>query len=762
MVLKHRLIRGFCAMLCAVALTVPIFAADPSTKAPTGTDASATEMILVNGKSTGVALTQYSLAAGTEYARSEAGLINVIELSPTNENVAIKVLNGGDYTWSRDTVGAAAMDYNKREQGTVIAAMNTDPWIVYHTDYDGDGIAATGPAVKHVSVSRGLIIIDGEIWASAQISDENNLARNDNAERGTPAANQPVFGIRADGSAVIGTPILQIQITNATSSQVLGADGINRLPAPNSTLLYNQRCGTESFAFSDAYEIYLECDSSAMGIGKVVTGRVTHIFESGNTSERPAIGENTLVISARGDAIGKNQGRFSIGDVISIECTVTGDARGLSLAEDWQDVLEATAGFYTLIENGVHMGQELSTSYPCTIAGVKRDGTIVLICTTSQKDGSRSACRMQDMQELAEALGCYTAIMFDGGGSTQMVSLEGDGYVRRCAVSDGKNSVRGVISALALVYTEEDAEPQNYETRGFKLLDGLGKQSTFDGPGARIEGAASYAYYYVGEVAMINGELYDGLRGMRDPAYNVSWSAEQKKASIKPAVLDGSNIRFENELVLRISGYAFANGAQTRLIYSVDGTNWYDVVDGSYANASDDLVQTVVNNGWIKTASAEHAVFEGVGAPLAKYEGQTLSLYFALTPGSDDKALHFLTIENLSVALSEAEPLPPSENDPEDKDPEPEAPEPIEPDDPEPIQPEDPNPNDPEPIQPDGNDPEPDPDTNEDTPVPSEDPPSDDRQSRNLIDKWILCAVIVILVCGVILLACVLLIKRRK
>ena len=552
--MKKRFMAGFCAMLCVAALAAPIFASTIPLGSPTGTDAAATEMILVNGRSTGVALTQYSLASGTRYAKGGAGLINVIELDPSNERVAVKVLNGGKYTWSRDTMGATAVNYNRTERGKVIAAMNTDPWIVYHTDYDGDGVAATGPAVKHVSVSRGFIIIDGEIWASAQISDENNLARNDNVERGTPAANQPVFGVRSDGTAVIGVPILQIQLKNVTNSQVLAADGINRLPAPNSTLIYNQRCGTKSFAYSDAYEIYLECDSSVLGFGKTVSGRVTHIFESGNTSERPAIGENTLVISARGEAIGTQRGKYCVGDEISIECAATGDALGLSRAEDWYQVQEATAGFYTLIENGVHRGQELSTSYPCTIAGVKRDGTIVMICTTSQTDGSRSACRMQDMQELAEELGCYTAIMFDGGGSTQMVTLEGDGYVRRCAVSDGKNSVRGVVSGMALVYLDADTEPQNYETQGFKLLDCLGKASTFTGPGARVEGAASYAYYYVGEVTSINGERYSGLRGMRDPAYNVSWSTEQKQASIKPAVLDGSDIKFGTELVLRITG----------------------------------------------------------------------------------------------------------------------------------------------------------------------------------------------------------------
>jgi cell division septation protein DedD len=73
------------------------------------------------------------------------------------------------------------------------------------------------------------------------------------------------------------------------------------------------------------------------------------------------------------------------------------------------------------------------------------------------------------------------------------------------------------------------------------------------------------------------------------------------------------------------------------------------VQGGTYADASNDLVQTVMANGWVKTASAGHAVFENVGVDLSEYKGQTVTVSFAVTPGADDKALHFLTIENLAV-----------------------------------------------------------------------------------------------------------------
>ena len=646
---------ALCVLMLAAVLATAIMAA------PTGMDKSATEEIKVDGKGTGVSLTQYSLSAGTTYAGSVAGLLNVIEVDPKNPDVSFKVLNCGDYTWSKDTMGNAAVKFNEQNEGTVIAAMNGDPWIVYHTDYDGDGKTPTGPSVKHVSVSRGLMIKNGEIWATEQIGDENYLAKDDNAERGTGAANQPIFGVKKDGTAIIGSPYTKINIENKTNSQTATAAGINRLPAPNSTILYNQRVGTESMAYEDAYEIYVECESSAFGYGKTVSGKVTHVIQSGDTNPRPAITEKTVIISARGKAINDQKSKYAVGDTVEITCTVRMDKLYLSDAAEWSDVVEATGGFYTLVEKGKHKGQELSTNYPCTIVGIKQDGKVLMISTTTQEDGSRAACQMKNMQELAVELGCYTAIMFDGGGSTQFVTLEGDNYVRRCAVSDGKNEVRSVISGLALVYNKANKTVTNCDVLGTKFLDGLGLESTFgeveDTSGPHIEAAPSWSYYYVGDVSFVNGkgvngtdEPYTELVGMRNPAYASDWSSEQKEAEARlPATLNGSTLTLGEDCMLTISGYAFANGSQKKILYSLDQYTWYEVQGGTYTDASNDLVQTVMANGWIKTASAGHAVFENVGVDLSEYKGQTVTVSFAVTPGADDKALHFLTIENLLV-----------------------------------------------------------------------------------------------------------------
>ena len=294
-------VRILSLVLCiAMLLSLCVMGTVAAPAAVTGATKTDSAPIKIGDVDTGVTLTQMLLEKGSKYSKSADGLLNVVEIN-LSDKVTMAVLNGGDYNWSKATMGESVVKYNQTHaDGTVLAAVNGDPWIVYHTDYDGDGVKASGPAVKHVSVSRGTMIIDGELWASHQINDENNLARNDNVERGTPASRGPVFGIKNDGTAIIGTPTIGINLLNTTSDKTVKADGINRLPAPNSVILYNQRCGTESFAFEDAYEIYLECEDAAFSLSKATGGKVVAIFESGDKATRPAITEKTVVISARG------------------------------------------------------------------------------------------------------------------------------------------------------------------------------------------------------------------------------------------------------------------------------------------------------------------------------------------------------------------------------------------------------------------------------------------------------------------------------
>ena len=686
-----------CAIMVASALSVCSFAASATV---TGASNSATESILLNGKETGATLTQVRLATGTKYTNSSNEvLINVVEANPSDALISFEAINCGNYIYNKNTMGKEAVKYNTNNPGeTVLAAMNMDPWFLSseHNDYDGDGNSDNGTdiAVKQIGIQRSLLIIDGELWATQQTFDESKLA--------TPGGNsqfvnaQVSFAYTSSGEAFIGNPALRITVKNDTQNTQVAANGINRLPAANSILIYNQRCGTESYAHSDAYEVYLECESEArIKLDSTITGKVTHIFESGDKSTRPAIGPNTIVVSARGATqIEKMIGKFAIGDSVTINPSVTKDTTNNSNKTLWKDVQSAVSGFWLIAKGGVKDGtKDATTRYPAPIVGIKADGTVLMITATTTVDSSRNAITQDAMYDLVIELGCVDAMMLDGGGSTQLVTLEGNDYTRRCSVSDGENSVRSVVNGLAIVYHEgANTAPVNQESKGINYLDAIGLRDkttytpTPDGgsavppecdddahidadsnlvcdvcsaklpdpnapviPEVVFTGTPSYAYYYAGTVTSVNGVAFEDVYGMRNPAYDKNWSAEEKaEKAIQPATIDGSNIELiDNKL--SITGWAFANGSQKRILWSVDKENWYEVSGGAFSAASNDIIALVTGNGWIKSASENHAVFTDVEAYLGMFAGETIDVHFAVTPGTDDKALHFLTIEDIAV-----------------------------------------------------------------------------------------------------------------
>ena len=613
--------------------------------------------IKIDGKETGATLTQYLLEKGSTYSTAADGLVSVVELE-LSDKLTMAVLNGGAYTWTKDTMGNNAVAYNKaHSDGTVIAAINGDPWIVHHTDYDGDGKKATGPSVKHVSVSRGTMIIAGELWASHQLDDENNLARDDNVERGTGASRGPVFAIKADGTAMIGQPTITIAMKNTTTNTSVTANGINRLPAPNSVILYNQRCGTESFAFEDAYEIYLECSDSAFRIGKETVGKVVAVFKSGDKAERPAITDKTVVISARGSAVNRVTDKFKVGDTVTMTPNVISDMMTSSQKADWAGVTEAMAGFFTLVQKGNATGQPgNNTHYPCTILGLTKEGKVIMLSTTATVDGTRNACKMTNLPALCKELGLHTAILMDGGGSTTMVTLSGSNYVRRSSAVDGNNSIRAVIHGMGVVYKGVDEEPKNIETAATYTLPGIGLSAPEppDTDGADLKVEPSYAYGYLAQVENINGVDYTDLVGRRDPAYTSSWSAEQKAAAIQPATLSELMLTEDGKLVLK--GWAQVNGGQGKHYWSIDKLHWYECTDGTFSDAEQEILDKATNEGNMKLPTAEKGRYEGLTVDLSKEEGDSFTLYVAVAAaGNAEKLLHYLTVEKVTRYTEETE-----------------------------------------------------------------------------------------------------------
>ena len=425
-----------CTLLASAWIT-PTMAAPPAEKLSDEQGRKTAEITLADGTKTGVLWSDISVS-GNVYGADRQ--VNMVEIDLSNTHLSREGLTGGQYMVSTKTLNKAAADYNASHKGqTVLAAVNGDLWMT--TVHSGSSVSK-----KVLKVTRGILMIDGEIWASQQLDQENLGATN--AEKNTPAGNKAAFGVTSTNQPLVGSP--DIRVTMTVNGKEIKADGINRLPALNALIVYNHRVNDTNYALNDAYEVELEVDkTSAFKAGGELTAKVVAIYKAG-AATRPAIGSETIVLTARGNRVADLQNNFKVGDTVTFKTTLT-DRMGRS--ELWQDVQEAIGGHMQPIIDGrpaVDNGDP--TAYPASFVGYRDDGTVVLCSMTSTIDGSRAGLRFKDGYRFCTEMGFNSVFYLDGGGSCTFLTLEEGSYTIRNQCSDG--SPRAVINGIGVVWNE--------------------------------------------------------------------------------------------------------------------------------------------------------------------------------------------------------------------------------------------------------------------------------------------------------------------
>ena len=425
-----------CTLLASVWIT-PTMAAPPAEKLSDEQGRKTAEITLADGTKTGVLWSDISVS-GNVYGTDRQ--VNMVEIDLSNTHLSMEVLTGGQYMVSTKTLNKAAADYNASHKGqTVLAAVNGDLWMT--AVHSGSSVSK-----KVLKVTRGILMIDGEIWASQQLDQENLGATN--AEKNTPAGNKAAFGVTSQNQPLVGSP--DIRVTMTVNGKEVKADGINRLPALNALIVYNHRVNDTNYALNDAYEVELEVDkTSAFKAGGELSAKVVAIYKAG-AATRPAIGSKTIVLTARGNRVADLQNNFKVGDTVTFKTTLT-DRMGRS--ELWQDVQDAIGGHMQPIVDGkLAVANGDSTAYPASFVGYRDDGTVVLCSMTSTIDGSRAGLRFKDGYKFCTEMGFNSVFYLDGGGSCTFLTLDEGSYTIRNQCSDG--SPRAVINGIGVVWND--------------------------------------------------------------------------------------------------------------------------------------------------------------------------------------------------------------------------------------------------------------------------------------------------------------------
>lgn len=390
----------------------------------------------------GVIATDYTLEEGGAYSLVGPQYIRTVEFDPTQEDLAFDVVMAGQ-VGAKVPVSEMVDSFNETntENKKVIAAVNGDLWMTaeHHSRVEGQ---SSDPVVKkELCVPRGYNIVDGEIICSQNMLQETPYDENFYS-----------FGIAPDGKAYLGNIVTTVILLDKSREGAnFTINGINRLPADNTIVLYTDKGPTSNYCLDDAYEIIIDCDYDyTVRHGERVTGKVTAISEPG--SERYEMKENRFIITARGDKIAKVS-NVQVGDEVTVSIKIK-DTEGNSDA--WYTITEACGGHIPVIKNGESCNTGNNRYDPMTLIGFKPDGKVVMIVNDGRQPGYSVGINRTLFDELCVDLGLDTAFLLDGGGSTTLIELSADGYELKNRPSDpvpGTNTAgyeRPVINAVVL------------------------------------------------------------------------------------------------------------------------------------------------------------------------------------------------------------------------------------------------------------------------------------------------------------------------
>lgn len=415
-------------MLIAIATAASLAVISPAVTASsvgsiTGETSRTTESIkLPNGADSGVLFTTVNFTG--HYGSNK--VLHVAEADLSNTHLSIDVINCGEYTVSKEymTVASKAASVNGK---TVLAAVNGDLWMT----------SSYSNAKSTLAVSRGSIIIDREIWATQEIYGEAGIA-----------GLKDSFGITSKNQPIVGEPEFKISMTNTTRGITLSPDGLNRLPAKDAIIVYNNRVNSSNYALNEAYEVELEASSTAFSLNGTVSATVKAIYPQ-NSATRPAIGKNTILLSARGTKISQISS-FKVGDKVNFSMSVTDRFNSAAL---WYDVVDAISGHMMPLCQGVDCVINPDTSeYPMTLIGINDSGKVLLSTITASTNKAYKGLRHYQAREFCRELGYNSVFYLDGGGSATMVTLKNGTYTARNCFSDG--AARKVINGVAITWNQ--------------------------------------------------------------------------------------------------------------------------------------------------------------------------------------------------------------------------------------------------------------------------------------------------------------------
>ena len=353
-----------------------------------------------------------------ESSKYKLNHIHIVEFDPKQSDLYIEVTNEAEHSNKLKTVQNTMEDFNANNPGKkAIAGVNGDMWMVAyaHARIEGKGTTYNGcsdAVVTHeLTIPRGFNVYKGEIISSPHDSTE------------TPFEGEfTSFGVSADGEVQLGQPKVTVNVTNNTSGETVKLNGINRLPANKAIMMYTDKGPAANYSLADAFEVVIDFDEDyVIKHGTNITGTVVGICGPGD--EDMPMKENRIILTARGDKKIEKLSGYQVGDKVTIDVSVKDLFKN---NEFWQNVYTAVGGHMEFARDGKYSSLGGESGYPTTIIATTKSGKMLLIEADGRQADYSVGIPFTVYNSLAKELDFEDAFIVDGGGSAQIVELDGE------------------------------------------------------------------------------------------------------------------------------------------------------------------------------------------------------------------------------------------------------------------------------------------------------------------------------------------------
>lgn len=333
-------------------------------------------------------------------ATSGPWVVHVLEIDPHRFAGQLRVVLGNDSVPDRETLTSIAQRYG------ALAGINGGYFVIDAKDgTPGDlaGISVLdGDQVSEAVDGRtALVLSDQQPATITRLRDEIVALASDGATRIVDGLNRVPGLIRAcggeGGDQPVETP--KHDFTCTDDSELIAYRSIAGALAPA----------------GDGREVVLD------GEGRVVEVRA---------SRGGAIPAEGQLLAGTGDAADWLEAHAQAGSVVRIESTIEAERRlprrasivngGPRLLRDGENEIAAAAEGFVYPENAEFYYRFGARRNPRTLAGVRRDGTLLLVAVDGRAPGYSVGASFAESAELMRALGALDALNLDGGGSTSL------------------------------------------------------------------------------------------------------------------------------------------------------------------------------------------------------------------------------------------------------------------------------------------------------------------------------------------------------